>query len=327
MEGMIIQHPAGRITLEVWRPSFHPRSFWVEHGEHFKRRAWLPIDSWVEPSELHIQEYIYVHQQDSATSLNNVTGTSYPPSNMIFLLLTARVSPFDKETAAAKQVFRFLHRAGTDTIMEIASWCREHVPRKGALYVTLTHHICFLGRNLHWARHKGIPYWHNSNSLDRLQSEDFCWGKELCKFVCLTKANSCQWMRHLGAFVLCRGPLQIYIMSLARSELSIKMQQNGPMSNGRNNVKQLIFYWFPAFSGMDARRRCCWSSLGSQMPIRARSQDGRSHLGCNMHWMIEGYNWWKALECCVKRGWSRVPDEFRWTFSAAFDVFLCPSPH
>lgn len=137
MEGMIIQHPAGRITLEVWRPSFHPRSFWVEHGEHFKRRAWLPIDSWVEPSELHIQEYIYVHQQDSATSLNNVTGTSYPPSNMIFLLLTARVSPFDKETAAAKQVFRFLHRAGTDTIMEIASRCREHVPRKGALYVTL----------------------------------------------------------------------------------------------------------------------------------------------------------------------------------------------
>lgn len=114
-----------------------------------------------------------------------------------------------------------------------------------------------------------------------------------------------------------QGALQIYIMSLARSELSIKMQQNGPMSNGRNNVKQLIFYWFPAFSGMDARRRCCWSSLGSQMPIRARSQDGRSHLGCNMYWMIEGYNWWKALECCVKRGWSRVPDEFRWTF------FLC----
>lgn len=72
------------------------------------------IHEW--PSELHIQEYIYVHQQDSATSLNNVTGTSYPRSNLIILLLTARVSRIDKETAAAKQVFRFLHRAGTDTI-------------------------------------------------------------------------------------------------------------------------------------------------------------------------------------------------------------------
>lgn len=244
MEGMIIQHPAGRITLEVWRPSFHPRSFWVEHGEHFKRRAWLPIDSWVEPSELHIQEYIYVHQQDSATSLNNVTGTSYPPSNMIFLLLTARVSPFDKETAAAKQVFRFLHRAGTDTIMEIASWCREHVPRKGALYVTLTHHICFLGRNLHWARHKGIPYWHNSNSLDRLQSEDFCWGKELCKFVCLTKANSCQWMRHLGAFVLCRGHCRFTLCHWQDRNSVLKCSKTVPCPMGETTWNNWFFIDF-----------------------------------------------------------------------------------
>jgi len=41
-----------------------------------------------------------------------------------------------------------------------------------------------------------------------------------------------------------QGALQIYITSLARSELSIKMQQNGPMSNGRNNVKQLMFIDF-----------------------------------------------------------------------------------
>ena len=41
-----------------------------------------------------------------------------------------------------------------------------------------------------------------------------------------------------------QGALQIYITSLARSELSIKMQQNGPMSNGRNNAKQLMFIDF-----------------------------------------------------------------------------------
>ena len=112
--------------------------------------------------------------------MNHVTGTSYPPSNLIFLVLAARLSRFDKETAAARQVFRFLHRAG---------W----------------------GRNLDWARHKGIPYWiqlpiHWIDCNLKISVEVKC----SVNLFASRKVNSCQWMRHSGGgcfvlLILCRG--------------------------------------------------------------------------------------------------------------------------
>ena len=79
-----------------------------------------------------------------------------------------------------------------------------------------------------------------------------------------------------------QGALRICIMSLARSELSIKMQQSSPVSSGRSNMKQLISIDFQLSQVWMQEEDVAGVRLGSQMPSGQGPRiDVR--LGCNMY--------------------------------------------